>query len=308
MLLRRKRKAGFTLIELLVVIAIIAVLVALLLPAVQQAREAARRAECRNRLKQLGIALNNYEETAKILPYSSTSQGGGGPAHVWTEFILPYVDQLALYEQINFDIAINAAPNDVLVRDKGFVFQKCPSNPFSDTFRTLTGAGFDTINSQIMNYAPCQGPQRADGQLLDCPADNTLCSKAGTDWNNANPSANPGIFGGRNIYATRLSAITDGMSNVIMLGERRGELGNHTGLFSNNFQGTWTGLRINSPRINRANTGDYRNNSGMSSYHTGGAHCVYADGSVHFLSDNIDFTMFNYLGDKADGEPIDGIE
>src|SRR5262245_42410440 len=109
---RRRRASAFTLIELLVVIAIIAVLVALLLPAVQQAREAARRSQCKNNLKQFGLALHNYHEAFSTFPMAETNPSNGpacngGPGAGWCGFsvhvmLLPYLDQGPLYNQINF--------------------------------------------------------------------------------------------------------------------------------------------------------------------------------------------------------------
>src|SRR5580704_13836676 len=107
-----RAKRGFTLIELLVVIAIIAVLIALLLPAVQQAREAARRTQCKNNLKQIGLALFNYHDACKTFPPGYVDQNGNpnltpdndlGPGWGWASFLLPYVDQGNTYNQINFN-------------------------------------------------------------------------------------------------------------------------------------------------------------------------------------------------------------
>ena len=300
----QSRIRGFTLIELLVVIAIIAVLIALLLPAVQQAREAARRSECKNKLKQLGLALHNYHDTTSLFPYSSSN--GVGTNHTWTEFILPYIDQAPLYNKLNFSANNNDGGNNQnLLKNQSLSFQKCPSNPNSDKFVTSNGGVFDGgWNSQIMNYAPCIGPQHCDSTALDCPSANSYCDKPGSDWNSYAPSANPGIFGGRNVYASRIRDITDGTTNTILLGERRGELCQHNGIFSTNFQGLWTGLKINSTQIQPTNPGAYLQNSGMSSFHVGGAHCLLTDGSVRFMSQNIDYVTYNYLGDKADNNVI----
>src|SRR5450755_3744538 len=109
----RHSRRGFTLIELLVVIAIIAVLIALLLPAVQAAREAARRAQCVNNLKQIGLALHNYEGAQKVLPpgYVSTFDASGtdlGPGWGWAAMILPQLEQVVLYSAVNFSIGVEA--------------------------------------------------------------------------------------------------------------------------------------------------------------------------------------------------------
>ena len=129
-LLRR----GFTLIELLVVIAIIAVLVAILLPAIQQAREAARRSQCANNLKQFGIALHNYHEAHGMFPLGiNPSVYDSGATYAWRGFsahtmLLPYMDQAGIYNQLNFNLLYDAAPNNSAIVRKRIASFICPSD------------------------------------------------------------------------------------------------------------------------------------------------------------------------------------
>ena len=316
-----RRQRGFTLIELLVVIAIIAILIALLLPAVQQAREAARRSQCNNNLKQLGLALHNYHDTFNRLPYTSTAVFWGsnnGQAvgyHTMPEFILPYIDQAPLYNQINWARSNNdatgapAANNKALFTRTGFAAYKCPSNPWSDTLARI-GGNFDgwDVPTQGAFYAPCSGTQYSDVCGPDCVAitgvstATTYCCSAGSDWNNSSGSANPAIFGGRNVFSAQFRDVVDGMSNTMMMGERRAEILQWGGSFSYNFQGATTGMRLNSPGRALTNAGDYQHNLGFSSMHTGGGFFLFGDGKVKFVSENIDYQTYCRLGDKADGQ------
>lgn len=226
---RSKRKYGFTLIELLVVIAIIAILVALLLPAVQQAREAARRSQCKNNMKQIALALHNYHDVAGRFPPGATCNGGAnwnscGTSfrHVdwsttWTISILPYIDQAPLYNKWDSNRSSQAQPN---VTSTPISVLKCPSDPKADHIVSGNGSGGQVPGRYSKgNYAANYGGGWAN--------ENT--GSAGTAGQpNWAEGINRGVFssreGGANArYGARIRDILDGTSNTILLGEIKTE-------------------------------------------------------------------------------------
>lgn len=207
----RNRKA-FTLIELLVVIAIIAVLVALLLPAVQQAREAARRSGCKNNMKQLALAMHNYETTHRTLPPGYVHKFGPAgtalqPANhaglAWGSMLLPQFDQTPLFEQFDSHVPVWDAVN-LIPRETHLPVFLCPSDPYSE-------GGFvvrdDTVTPveryAAASYAANWGPSTATINLDDTPL-----QSQGVFYRNS---------------STRIRDITDGLSNTLALGERTNE-------------------------------------------------------------------------------------
>ncbi|HVJ66658.1 MAG TPA: DUF1559 domain-containing protein, partial [Caulifigura sp.] len=138
-----KKKSGFTLIELLVVIAIIAILIALLLPAVQQAREAARRTQCKNNLKQIGLALHNYESTYTVFPPGRGSFTEATPG----AFILPFLEQGSQYSLFDFSYSLNGSTKNTAAIRQTISAYQCPSHPIVPGF---------PLNGQA-NYQPCTG-------------------------------------------------------------------------------------------------------------------------------------------------------
>lgn len=300
----RSRIRGFTLIELLVVIAIIAILIALLLPAVQQAREAARRSTCKSQLKQLGIAMANYHETAgRFPPFFITREGmtSGNLRQInnanhranWLVMLLPYMDQKNIYDNYNFNADHRRQAGGTTV----IPVLQCPSDPNNGTAFTewsVPGPGYARGNYG-MNVAACTQNWHSNG----------------SDFRSSN-----GGFGGPN-YSVRFRDITDGSSNTIMIDEIR------AGVNARDPRGTWAlaGLANGvaamtgddfSPNHAAGNPDDIENgnvagchnntnfgpamrcwNGGVTnqitarSVHTGGVHVCMGDGSVRFISENI---------------------
>lgn len=320
--LRRRRRHAFTLIELLVVIAIIAILIALLLPAVQQAREAARRSQCKNNLKQLGLALHNYEETTTVLPPAKIIRGPaypGCPGWIngsglsWRVMILPYMDQGPLYDKVDDRTGLhgcyfnNTAARNALLQTR-LPALECPSDPTP------------RVNSDApTNYPAILG---SNG--------NSVYSRNGGAGNEK---------GLMKFEGTRFAECTDGLSNTALVGEvHRGALflrtSGNVGLTNQRCRrwaemSGWCGADganppnfanptkpNNRPALNppatpntpdRVSWTDSLNNGtpgnrGVSSAHTGGVQILYGDGKVKFLSENVDLGVWQAETTRAGGE------
>lgn len=295
-------KKGFTLIELLVVIAIIAILIALLLPAVQQAREAARRSQCKNNLKQIGLALHNYHETYRNFPpafiYETDTNNCSGspcndPSWAWSAMILPFIDQAPAYNSLEpgptkLSQAISDAAKLVILQNVIPVF-RCPS----DTGKNLSGLDISGEQTSRSNYPGVNGA-RNEVRLTD----------------------GQGIFGARN-NSVKIRDITDGTSNTIAVGERASKIiGNNNDSYthwagvresnvnSSGWRGAFEVTGVTSYPINAAESVYWRYRGWFSSMHQGGAHFLLGDGAIRFISENIDTTTYNDLSTINDGRVI----
>ncbi|MDB5337906.1 MAG: xcpT 9 [Planctomycetaceae bacterium] len=267
----RATRRAFTLIELLVVIAIISVLIALLLPAVQNARESARRAQCQNHLKQLGLALINYHDSALHLPpgWLASNQNGFG----WGTRILPQIEQGNLYQLVNWNTGISLDPvNSSQVANRSLPLFRCPSDNGPLKQDNYGSTGVVTIANQgLANYVGSFGTQ--------------VIPDNGTNW-----SRGEGAF--YLASSVRLADFTDGTSNTFLLGERRWS-GYWTSSVPNFGDAYWSGTPDDWMMDVLGSTGvnlNSKHSSQFSSLHAGGANFLFGDGGVRFLSENIHST------------------
>jgi prepilin-type N-terminal cleavage/methylation domain-containing protein len=330
----RNPRRGFTLIELLVVIAIIAILIALLLPAVQQAREAARRTECKNKLKQLGLALHNYHDAFKVFPpgvvNGRTGTGATGPDNPngangngtfaiggpWICFLLPYLDQTPLYN--NFTKIANERPE------------------VADWFGNGTYAATQ-IGDRHLEMMDCPSHPRADEQLdngtnMEHLARGNYCASYGrgnAGMSQTSQQAIGGLFGNNSKFSMR--DVTDGSTNTIAFSELQYRLPSATGPSFEDSRGTWAygamGANLFTTRIGPNSTspdgvwgcrnmpsenmpcvqigspydGMYAAARG---YHEGGVQGCMGDGSVRFFSENIDLLTWQGLGSRGGREVL----
>lgn len=294
----RGRTNGFTLIELLVVIAIVGLLVAILLPAIQMAREAARRSQCSSHLRQIGVALQTYESAQRTLPsgYVSKFLSDGtdtGPGWGWAALLLNHLEETTLSGTIRFSLSIEDAANSS-ARTKPVAVYLCPSDPVPPTWEALR----------------------------DDPSASKICDVATANYVGMYGNSEPGIDGTGLFFRNsriRLREIADGTSHTIAVGERSHALG----------QSTWVGSvtgallapgvadGIGTYEVEHGATmilgqagehkspGDPTGEADMfHSLHSGGVNFVFADAHVSFLTTAMDPEVFEALATRAGGETI----
>jgi len=288
------RRRGITLVEFLVVISIIGVLLMILFPAVHRSREAARRTQCQNNLKQIGLALHNYHDIHNSLPSGWTGVSGGnpsalgGPGWGWGSQLLPQIDQFPLRETTRFDLPIVSSVNE-MIRTAEIEVYRCPSDRTEPTWR-LSGARLSAVRIASANYVGAYGSRGWDD--LTAERQGQQLKGNGVFYHNS---------------STQFLDIIDGLSGTVLAGERASSS-------QQNRHSTWVGVvpgaenaiaRVVATGETTPGTRSKRAR-GFNSNHGTGAYFLFGDGRVKYVDGRIAEAIFQSLLSRAGGELTPG--
>ncbi len=319
-----RNKKAFTLVELLVVIAIIGILIALLLPAVQAAREAARRMNCSNNLKQIALGTLNYENTHKTLPAAQNWAGPNIHGFSVMTTLLPYIEQNTVYNYIDFSASsgvtvqnqrIGGGSTGQLIGAIIIPAYVCPSDNHPERSAEYAFDG-STEEYALHNYCSSTGPTYAypANPSCNCPRALSLSTQytlgprdSATDYPGVFSAAYPTVY-------TKLRDIPDGLSSTILFGEVRPSCSSYISqgwARMNNGSATMsTTIPINTDTCKPDSSdpcekpNNWNMELGFRSAHPGGVHFAMCDGSVHFVNEDIDMWTYQYLGGRKDGNVV----
>jgi prepilin-type N-terminal cleavage/methylation domain-containing protein/prepilin-type processing-associated H-X9-DG protein len=317
-----KRSHGFTLIELLVVIAIIAILIGMLLPAVQKVREAAARSSCQNKLKQLALALHNYHDPngkfppgaqEDVLPRPTPATATYIRGTSWIVFILPYIEQEALYKQYRFDLPYNSVENG-LVGANVVPALYCPAGPEP---RQYLDPNTNVTTNPSTHYYGVMGPGYPTNPTTLVYNGITFNYTVGNAGSNGAWSAhgmlsqyrdNPGSVS--TFRLVKLTDVTDGLTNTLMLAEMSmtlpaGQTNQYRTWIRGNNGGSGACKVVNYPINSTFYNGSNNFNAiSFGSNHSGGCNFALGDGSVRFISQSIDLALYMAMASINSGEVV----
>lgn len=308
----KSRKWGFTLVELLVVIAIIGILIALLLPAVQAAREAARRSQCSNNLKQIALAIQNYHDSYKVFPPGEITPGAccGTQSYAgWAICILPFMEQQSLSDQYN-DLAVNEDSSNAFVREQIVSAYACPTDDGATALEEPASGPGSNLDYRHGSYRAVGGSHWNE---------RTQTVDTNGWWDDCGNTLAPELKGimpcvadyGNTRQCMKMASVRDGTTNTLLVGEQVADRTTDRGTF---WAYSYTSYNSSDayPQSNTILSYDDCGTSnqckrGWGSYHPGGLQFAMADGSVQFVSETIDIYLFNNLA-TARGEELASLQ